>query len=195
MQARKILCERGNKNLNVVVTYVVLPYSVHKTTVQAGFPHYAQVYFDEAKNQLHGVFLWNPRQIWIDQFLLHNNQYSEDGIKDVSPELFTKFAYIYHQAITTETMPPKLEAEFSTIPEDVLWLFKESSQSTRSAFVGYAYGELMTLVSESEPGYSMLTAEIIKSSLEGGVKPKDYSLRDFRHSEILEVYKYKTKRR
>lgn len=183
------LCETGNAPIKIQVTFIEL--EVFQLFDLAQLPVYGRVNYDAAKSLLSGVFVWNPRQIFADQYWLHTDKLAPEQSRQITPELFAKSADTYHKFLESRG-PEQSRSELEGIPDDLLWLFGISSQSTRAHFMNFARGKLDSLISASEPGYSALAIELIRFQLKSGASSVEPSLKDLGQSELIEIYKYPT---
>lgn len=112
------------------------------------------------------VFIWNERQFLLDQVLLSGKSHANIvPLTPLSNRLFEQYATDYADSEILRS--PRGESSHPTppiserIPADVLWLFRNSWQSTRGPFSGIARSAMRTTLERAASGYTDLTKALI----------------------------------
>lgn len=88
---------------------------------------------------LHAVFMWNERQVLIDQALLAGSDIAQiKSNASIEAAVFEKYVEEYANSILLAPTP-EAQAEANVriverIPADILWLFRQGWQSTHAPF-------------------------------------------------------------
>jgi hypothetical protein len=108
---------------------------------------------------IRAVFIWNERQFLLDQALM-SGAVARPGhdLTPVTGRNFAQLAQVYADAVILA--PPDgsgtQASALERIPPDVLWLFRQSWQSTRGPFAGFAMSALSTAIELGSVGYTDL---------------------------------------
>jgi hypothetical protein len=110
---------------------------------------------------IQGVFIWNERQFLGDQALLANPNLSLDSpLIPLSNHLFEKYATDYADSEILRS--PSGEANITKrIPPDVLWLFRNSPQTTFMPFSSAARSSMSTMSKRVAKNYINLTQKLL----------------------------------
>lgn len=102
--------------------------------------------------KVHGVIRWNHHQLLIDQAVMAGIMPEADGeVNAISGEDFRGYAKAYVDS-EFHRKPYTLPLS-SLMPPEVLWLFRNSRQSTRGPFSSGALRAMDNLVTRSADGY------------------------------------------
>ena len=189
--AKQSLCIVGKNDASIQVTFIELSFFEDFDLDQ--IPPYGLLDYDMSTNSLYGVFVWNPRQILSDQYLLHTRKYPSYETGQISYNQFSEWAGTYHRFL--EGLPSReISRELAAIPEDILWLFEVSPGVTRISFELVARRALLSMISGSEPGYSYIAIELIRYEIQTAGKVEHPSLENIffpnRVHELFSMYTY-----
>ncbi len=114
---------------------------------------------------VHAVFIWNERQFLLDQVLLSDEMLDESDLLTeplipLTNRLFEQYAGDYADSEIIRS-PSREHSQTTTniserIPADVLWLFRNSWQSTRGPFSNIAQSAMVTTLKRAAGGYTKL---------------------------------------
>jgi hypothetical protein len=122
------------------------------------------------KPLIQGVFIWNERQFLADRALLANpNLTLNSPLIPLSNRLFEKYAADYANSKILQSSSGKASIT-ERIPLDVLWLFRNSPQTTFIPFSSAARSSINTMSKRMAKNYINLTQKLFDRCLASGQK-------------------------
>ncbi len=134
---------------------------------------------------LHAAFLWNERQILLDQALMSGTHgQSTNALLPIEPPAFARLVQDYVESVllapSPEARSQMLAEAAKRIPPDVLWLFRHAWQSTRAPFSTLVASALTATKERASTGYTEVVKALVDRSL-------DTTTADERYASILDL--------
>ncbi|MDB9417974.1 hypothetical protein [Microcystis aeruginosa] len=139
---------------------------------------------------IQGVFLWNERQFLGDQALLSNQNLSLNSpLVPLSNRLFQQYAADYADSEILR-LPSGKSNITERIPFDVLWLFRNSPQTTFIPFSDAARSSMNTILKRATENYINLTQKLFDQCFASTQKvdQRYETVLDLRNTISLEQY-------
>ncbi|MDY7047263.1 MAG: hypothetical protein RPG89_01200 [Microcystis panniformis WG22] len=139
---------------------------------------------------IQGVFLWNERQFLGDQALLSNKNLSFNSpLVPLSNRLFQQYAADYADSEILR-LPSSKSNITERIPFDVLWLFRNSPQTTFIPFSDAARSSMNTILKRATENYINLTQKLFDQCFASTQKvdQRYETVLDLRNTISLEQY-------
>jgi len=141
-----------------------------------------------------GVVRWNERQLLADQAILAGARNVPSGV--VMPLKFREFGHFELEYANSEIMrerEPVATPIDAYIPEDLMWLFRRSWQSTRGPFGSFVAHSMDIAIKKGIKNYTGLTIALIDRCLASDGEELHYSnILDAADLISLEQYKIDT---
>lgn len=126
-----------------------------------------------ASPKVRGIIRWSQRQLLIDQAMMDGvTQAADVEAVALSSDEFERYAKIY--ADSEILNKPKTFPLESSVPADILWLFRGSWQSTRGPFSDSARGSMRKLMDLAATGYADLVVGLIDNCISNGQASQRY---------------------
>jgi hypothetical protein len=142
------------------------------------------------KPLIQGVFIWNERQFLADQALLANPNLTLDSPPiPLSNRLFEKYAADYADSEILQSPSGKASIT-ERIPLDVLWLFRNSPQTTFIPFSSAARSSMNTMSKRVAKNYINLTQKLFDQCFASAQKSEQRyeTVLDLRNTISLDRY-------
>jgi hypothetical protein len=122
------------------------------------------------KPTIHAVFLWDERQVLLDQALLAGASLpSPPAPQSLSDQVFERYVQDYADSVLLAPSPEERaraqEAIAARIPADVLWLFRHAWQSTFAPFSMEARHALGLTLKRAAPAYIAMVEALVDRGL------------------------------
>ncbi|MEG5081296.1 hypothetical protein QUB53_11595 [Microcoleus sp. AT8-B4] len=143
------------------------------------------------------VFLWNERQFLFDQALMSGIRASPTNpLVPIDEPIFEQFVQDYTDSVLLVPSPEAVSAGQTSIskrlPPEILWLFRNASQSTRSPFSGRVDSALRSAVGLAASGYTDLTKALVDQFFASETTESRYeSVLDLKDLFTLDRYRIK----
>ncbi len=121
--------------------------------------------------------VWSERQILLDQALLAGMPPGQEAAPAPLPhDVFSRHVEDYVATVLgSPATQAAQDAVAGRIPPDLLWLFRQSVQSTRAPFSTYAIAALERSMREAAPGYTALVERLLDRCLAPGATGGRYA--------------------
>jgi hypothetical protein len=142
------------------------------------------------KPLIQGVFTWNERQFLADQALLANPNLTLDSpLIPLSNRLFEKYAADYADSEILRSRSGKASIT-ERIPMDLLWLFRNSPQTTFIPFSSAARSSMNTMPKRMAKNYINLTQKLFDRCFASAQKSEQRyeTVLDLRNTISLDRY-------
>lgn len=130
------------------------------------------------KSTLQAVFLWNERQVLLDQAQLAGATLPP-GPQSLSDQVFEHYVQDYADSVLLAPSPEeRVRAQDSIgqrIPADILWLFRHAWQSTFAPFSMEARHALGLTLKRAAPAYIALVEALVDRGLAQDLQEERYS--------------------
>ena len=112
------------------------------------------------------VFLWSERQFLLDQALMSGIGASPTNpMVPIDEPIFRQFVQDYTDSVLVVPSPEARLAGQASIskrlPPEILWLFRNASQTTRRPFSGEVKSALVSVLERGASGYTELTKTLV----------------------------------
>jgi hypothetical protein len=147
------------------------------------------------KLSVRAAFVWSERQFLFDQALLSGARASPTKtLLSIDDRIFDRYVQDYTNSVLLVASPeaePTAQASISKrLPAEILWLFRQSLQSTFAPFSTEVDYALRSIVQRGESGYTALTNALVDRFLESAKIEIGYnSILDLK--DIFAIDKYR----
>ncbi len=127
---------------------------------------WATLTLDRSTCAVHGVFTWSERQFLLDQAMIADPtiRFGQDPPPLAESE-FQGFLKDYVESVLLAPSPEAKQAAqqaiSARIPPDLLWLYRQTWQSTLAPFENAVGSDLAATIQRAAPGYTDLTLHLI----------------------------------
>jgi hypothetical protein len=142
-----------------------------------------------------GVFLWNERQFLFDQALMSGSHTSPSNpLVPIDERTFGQFVKDYTDSVLLAASPEAQSAAQASIskrlPPEILWLFRQSGQSTRGPFYGFVMSALKATIDHVTEKYIDISKSLVDQCFASAKTEIRYkSVLDLKNVFILDQYR------
>lgn len=126
---------------------------------------------DRAKRRLDAVVMWNERQFILDQAVLAGTATGTEELPEpLAQDRFEAHANDYAENVILGAGPKDaaIDELSRRVPKDLVWLFRQSPQSTRGPFLGFVRETREEVIGELADGFGNLVTGLLDRCLSAG---------------------------